>query len=604
MPYEQDNDGSSGMGIRDLEVMPKETVLDANGRQQLVVVAQLLNGREEDITDQVRYTSGNTDVVKVTSEGLVTGVSKGETDVIIRAPGYSVSARFGVIDSPITPFPDLPHRNFIDEYVNAKLRRFHILPSGLSNDEEFLRRVCLDVTGTLPSPQRVREFLASQKPDKRDELIEVLLNSPEYVDYWTFRFADFLRVMWSNSYTYKSWIRNGLTSNKPFDQMARERISIEGVAGGARHYFKRTGEMLLPEELMIEDARAFLGLRLDCAQCHDHPYEAWTQNQFWGMAAFYGAVSRVRDFGVVFDDPMGHGERRNPKIMNPRTNEEAQARFLDGIVPNPGRRSGLRVQLGKWITSTSNSYFSKVAVNRIWAHFFGKGITNPVDDFRATNPATHPGLLEALAQSFQENSYDLKYLMRLILQSRTYQVSSDWNETNRSDELNYTRSLPRRLDAEVLLDAISRVTGVEEKFTIHDYIVSNSLELPGTQAIDLIPELTPSHFLEVYGRPPLRETIPIRDRQANLRQALHMLVGSTFTEKISSEGGRLSQLIKDGASDKMIIEEFYLAALSRFPSRLERAEISRLINKLKSRRKAIEGLVWGLIASREFTYNH
>ena len=596
-------DGQRGGEVDFIEVFPKEALLDLAGKQQLLVTARLSNGWQEDITEHVRYVSNNPEVVEVTPEGLVKGVKRGETAVIIRAVGHAASARVGVIARPILNYPDVPRGNLIDDHVFSKLRRFHIIPSELSSDAEFLRRVCLDVTGTLPPPERVREFLGSRDPQKREKLIDILLDSPEYVDYWTFQFAEFFRVMWSNASTYRTWIRESIAQNKPYDQMARERVSAQGVDGPARHYLKRTGEILLPEDTMVEDIRVFMGLRMDCAQCHNHPYEVWTQDQFWGMTAFYGQVSRVRDVGMIFDDPLGHGERREPRVLHPRTHKEAQPRFLDGALLPESEQADPTMRLAAWVTSPNNPYFAKVIVNRMWAYFLGRGLVDPVDDFRSANPPTHPGLLEALARDFEKHGYDLKHLMRLIIQSRTYQLSADGNETNKDDEINHSRALPRRLEAEILLDAISRVTGVEESFVI-DHYVGGGKELPGTRAIHLIPESSPTHFLDVYGRQPLRETIPVRERQANLGQALHMLAGPTYTSKISQAEGRLDRLLKDDASDEQIIEELYLAALSRFPTDRELAELGTAIRELPSRRKGMEALVWGLIASREFTYNH
>ncbi len=598
-----EEDGQRSAEIDSIEVFPQEAVMDLAGKQRLLVTARLSNGRREDITEHVRYVSNNPEVVEVTPQGLVRGVARGETTVIIRAAGHAASTRVGVISRPILDYPDAPRGNLIDDHIFSKLRRFHIIPSELSSDAEFLRRVCLDLTGTLPPPERVREFLASEDSRKREKLIEILLASPEYVDYWTFRFADFFRVMWSNASAYRAWIRKSLAQNKSYDQMARERVSAQGVNGPARHYFKRTGEILLPEDRMTEDIRAFMGLRMDCAQCHNHPYEVWTQDQFWGMAAFYGRVSRVRDAGMIFDDPAGHGERREPRVLHPRTHKEAQPQFLDGALLPESGRADPTMRLAAWVASPDNPYFAKVIVNRMWAYFLGGGLVDPVDDFRSTNPPSHPDLLEGLARDFEEHGYDVKHLIRLIVQSRTYQLSAEGNETNKDDEINYSRALPRRLEAEILLDAISRVTDVEEKFVI-DHYVGGGVELPGTRAIHLVPESSPTHFLDVYGRPPLRETIPVRERQANLAQALHMLAGSTYTRKISEAEGRLDRLLKDNASDEQMIEEFYLAALSRFPTDRELAELETAIRRLPSRRKTMEALVWGLIASREFTYNH
>ena len=603
-PYKQEGDGTNRPTIQRVEVFPTERVIDLQGEHRLLVTAYLSNGHCEDISEHVRYQSSNPKVLTVTTDGLVKAVKSGEAVVLIQAPRRTMHARFGVVDTPISNYPDLSSRNFIDQHVFAKLRRFHIVPAELSSDAEFLRRACLDVTGTLPLPEQVREFLASEDSNKRDSLIELMLDSPEYVDYWTFRFADFFRVHYRNVSRYKDWIRNSLARNKPYDQMARERVASQGNFGPIGHYIKSvSGEMLLPEEMMSEDVRLFLGLRLECAQCHNHPFEAWTQDQFWGLAAFYGQLSRVRDLGVYFDDEHGNGERTDgPRVLHPRHNVEAELRFLDGTSPeNIGAEP--RMRLAEWITSPANPYFSKAIVNRIWSHFFGRGIVDPVDDVRDTNPPTHPDLLEALALDLEQHSYDVKHLMRMILQSRTYQASGNANETNEDDRINYSRALPRRLDAEILLDAITRVTGVEEEFAVHEY-VGGGVEPAGTRAIDLVPEVSPSQFLDVFGRPPVRDAMPFRDHRPTLNQALHMLAGSTFVSKIAQGEGRAKRLLKSDATDQDIVQEFYLAAFSRFPTSRELEELELLFDEASSRSKAITDLVWALIASREFTYNH
>ena len=261
------------------------------------------------------------------------------------------------------------------------------------------------------------------------------------------------------------------------------------------------------------------------------------------------------------------------------------------------------MRLAEWITSPANPYFSRAIVNRIWSHFFGRGIVDPVDDVRDTNPPTHPELLESLARDFEQHGYDLKHLMRRILQSRTYQAAGSPNETNEHNRINYSRALPRRLDAEVLLDAITRVTDVEEIFEVHNY-VGGGVEPVGTRAINLVPEVSPSQFLDVFGRPPVRDAMPFRDYRPTLNQALHMLAGSTYVSKIIQDGGRADRLLKSDATNRDIIQEFYLAALSRFPTSRELEELESLFNEATSRRKATADLVWALIASREFTYNH
>ena len=599
VPYGEESLEQS-VRIEQLRVFPRQTVLDLRGKQQLLVTAHLSNGRYEDVTDQVLYVSNNPEVAEVTPEGLVKAVKTGETAVMIRAAGQAISVGFGVIAQPLPDYPEIPRRNFIDDYIFAKLRKLNIVPSPLSSDVEFLRRICLDVTGTLPPPQKVREFLASKDPQKRDRLIETLLHSPEYGDYWTWRFADFFRVSTQTSYggrDYWLWIREKITQNQPYDQMARERISALGYHGPKWHYYGGS-DLRPPQDLMAEQVRVFLGRRLDCAQCHNHPYENWSQNQYWDMAAFYGRLTHLGDLNflpVVVDDPAGHGDLgQGAPLIHPRTKEEVQPRYLDGTPLPESESDDPRWKLAEWMTSPRNPYFAEAIVNRMWSYFLGRGIVHPVDDFRLTNPPTHPDLLKKLARDFVEHNYDIRYLIRLIAQSRSYQLSGTRNETNPEDNINYSHALPRGLDAEVLLDAISQVSGVPEDFRGYPR---------GTRAINLITSNMISHFLDVYDRPN-RLMVPEREVKANLVQALHLLVGKTYTSKLSQEGGRIDRLLKGGASDSQIIEDFYLAALSRFPTAEEQARLQKAIAERPPRREALEDLLWGIVSSREFAYNH
>ena len=362
---------------------------------------------------------------------------------------------------------------------------------------------------------------------------------------------------------------------------------------------------------MAEQVRVFFGRRLDCAQCHNHPYETWSQDQFWGMTAFFGRFTQLGEIestppAVIIDDPAGHGLYGNgEKVIHPRTKEEVPPRFLDGTLLAEKERADLRMKLAGWMIS--HPYFAQAGVNRIWGYFFGRGIVDPVDDFRSTNLPTHPELLEALARDFVEHGYDLKHLMRLIVQSRTYQLSSTPNESNKNDQVNYSRALPRPLDAEVLLDAISQVTGVAEEFFTND--VSGKIPLPpGTKAVDLRrPGMFPSRFLDMYGRTD-RQMVPERRVEASVTQALHMLAGSTYTGKLSKQGGRIDRFLRSGASDRQIIEELSLAAGSRFPTAREQVQLEERIEKMiaqeSSRQQALQALLWGLITSLEFAYNH
>jgi len=592
-----------------VDVFPKEIVLDAHGRQQLIVTGYLSNGHQEDLTDQARYVSETSDVADVNDAGLIKAKKTGESNIFIRTSGgHALSATVGVIQHPIPNYPKLETRNYIDEYVFSQLRRFQLLPSHESSDEEFLRRVCLDIAGTLPPPRRVREFLADKDPDKRDRLIEILLNSPEYVDYWSFRFNDLLRTTIiatdnpERTKAYEDWVVDSIAANKPYDQMARERIASQGYSAAARNFFY-VGELTTPETLMPELIRLFLGRRIECAQCHNHPFEPWTQNQFWGLAAFFSGYTDVRESALVID-VLGGGHVDQPKEMvvrNPRTKEKIVPTYLDGTMLPSDQWMDPRLHLANWIIS--HPYFSEAIVNRIWSYFFGRGIVDPVDDFRSTNPPSNPELLEALAKDFVDGGYDLKHLMRTIAQSKTYQLSGIPNESNREDKINYSHSQTRALDAAVLLDAITSATAVPEKFHFHPYAKGGEPP-PGVRAMQTIPEICPSQFMDAFGRS-MRSTLPLGPPKPNLLEALDMFAGPAYTSKISEPGGRLDQLLKNGATNGEILDEFYLAALARFPTAREKARLLDFLNQRSAlRRQTLERLVWAIMNSREFAYNH
>ncbi|MDE2666662.1 MAG: DUF1553 domain-containing protein [Acidobacteriota bacterium] len=608
-PYERKD---SEVEVEQVTLFPEERVLDAEGTHQLLVTAHLADGRTRDLTQQASYQSTNEEVVTVTDSGRVQARSTGETTIIVRTAGHTASARFGVISEPLQTNPSPPPHNFIDDHVFGKLSRFQIPASPLSSDAEFLRRVCLDLTGTLPPPDRAREFIASRDPQKRTKLIDALLDSPEYVDYWTFRFGRLFRVAAGavggaeHAYTYWRWVWRNIAQNTSYREIALERLAAQGYGGASRHFLSY-GEEAKAADIMPEEVRVFLGRRLDCAQCHDHPYEQWSQDQFWGLASFFGQISRTEwtGFGasVLFDDPAGRqpdfGESAETvKVIHPRRKQLVKPAFLDGQAIASAGNGHPRREFARWITT--HPYFAETLVNRMWGHLFGRGLVDPVDDFRSTNPPTHPGLLQALAEDCRLHEYDLKQILRRITRSRTYQLASTPLESNREDALNYSHFIPKPLEAEVLLDAISQVTGVPEVFES-----GPGGQAPlGTRAIQLeVPDIYPSDFLQMYGRPNLLQ-IPEVKASPSLNQALHMLVGKTYTEKISRKGGRLDQLIQRDASHREVIQELYLAALSRLPSPLELSELESVLGKSSDKRQAWEDLVWSLITSREFAFNH
>jgi len=396
-PYGEERWDKAARIIR-LEIEPRHVVLDTKGKQQLLVTALLSDGRREDLTDKVLYASNNKEVAKVSADGRVEAVRTGETAIIVRAAGQFATVGAGVIAPSTADYPAVKGRNFIDDHIFAKLRKLRIVPAPLSCDEEFLRRVCLDLTGTLPPPERVRAFVADRDPDKRDKLIEVLLESPQFVDCWTYRFADLFRVNHTSlqkikrTHLHLEWVRLSIAGNKPYDQIARERIAAQGYGGPTSHVY-RISDFIEPQELMAEELRVFGGVRLECAQCHNHPFEAWSQDQFWGLAAFFGqlTVAGGENDSLLIDFPAGEAGRKSPRILaHPRTKQPVKPVFLDGSEPTRCDPADLRMSLAKWMTAPDNPYFARAAVNRMWGYFFGRGIVDPVDDFRSTNPPTIP----------------------------------------------------------------------------------------------------------------------------------------------------------------------------------------------------------------------
>jgi Protein of unknown function (DUF1553)/Protein of unknown function (DUF1549) len=605
-------EGSAEPKLTRLEVYPSMIAVPVGSRHGVLVTARFSDGRTEDFSRDVVYSSNDADVASVSPDGIVTAKRRGETAILIRAAGHAAAATVGVVGAPLPNYPQVPRSSFIDEAVFTKLKRLHIVPSDLADDAEFLRRVCLDLAGTLPPPERLREFLASRDPRKREKVVDALIGSPEFVDYWTFRFSDIFRVSifangltpkWSQSYW--EWIRSSIETNRPYDEIARERLSAQGYGPASRHFlpYNQIGP---PADVMAEEVRVFFGRRLDCAQCHNHPYENWTQDQFWGMSAFFGRLFKMGP--VVFDHPANMDLSSKDvdgkiELLHPRTKAPVEPVFLDASRPGMAPESNPRRELARWMTS--HPYFAEAAVNRMWSYFFGRGIVEPVDDFRSTNPPSHPELLEALAHDFREHRYDLRHLMRRIVLSRTYQLSSRPNATNRDDVVNYSRSLPRAFDAEVLLDAVVDVTGVPETFSTAVSEGSSVGQAPaGTRAINLQdPDMYYSRFLELYGRPS-RGAIPERSTRPSLGQALHMLAGATYVDRLGSKGSRLKRLLESGATDEAIFEEFYLAALSRRPAREELDELKGILAGRNDREAGLREFVWALVSSREFAENH
>lgn len=580
-----------------LEVVPRERVLlSEDSMQQLVVLAHYADGTMADVTRKVRYQSNDDSIATVSADGLVAAKRSGEAAILVRSLDQVTAARIGVVLSPpVRNYPGVPRNNFIDELVFSRLKRLNIVPSELSTDEEFLRRAHLDLIGVLPTAEEARRFLASRAPNKRAQLIDELLERPEYADFWGLYWSDRLSnsrqfLYEKGTFFFQQWLREAMAKNLPYDQFVRDLVTATGglYEVAPTSYYPL---MKKAEEMATTTSQVFLGVSLECARCHDHPFEKWKQGDFLGLAAFFAQVrhkNRIRqNERVLYLDP-------KRELTHPKNKQPVVPKFLGGepVKVEPGRDR--REVLAGWITAPSNPFFAKAIVNRLWKHFLGRGLVEPVDDFRATNPPTNEALLEALAEDFIRHKYDLKHLFRTIVGSRVYQLSAQPNGTNKEDKQFYSRFYLKRLNAEALLDGICRVTEVPEKFP--------GFHL-GTRATQLPDPKVPSYFLDVFDRA-TRETVCERKQTTSVMQIMHLVSGDTINQKVRAENALIERLIKSGKSGREVIEELYLRTLSRFPQKEEAQLAQQGISQAPSPREGYEDLLWALLNSKEFLFNH
>ena len=595
-------DSPNSPRLESLTVRPQEiTLFGIGSKLQLSAIASYSDGSQQDVTHKVQYSANDESVVEVSRGGGILSRRGGETAIMVRTLGKAVAARVEVVAEPaMKDYPDVPGYNFVDELAFSKLRRLNVIPSGLSADNDFLRRVYLDTVGVLPTLEETDEFLDSKKPNRRSELIERLLERPEFSELWATRFADLYRVGLldqgvKGGRLFYDWILKAVREDKPYDEFATELITATGnlwFNPTANFYY--ITEDSEPENFATNISQVFLGVRLECARCHDHPWERWKQDDFWGFAAFFARMAEKDTYQgdetqVYLKD---HGE-----VLHPKTKEPVKPKYLDGPTETEAPGEDIREKLATWITSPENPWFAHNIVNRVWKHYLGRGIVEPVDDFRVTNPATNEALLDALAKDFVEHGYNLRHTVRVILNSRVYQLSSEPNDTNRTDNLNYSRYYVKRLLAEQLLDAVSQVTGVPEEYPAF---------VPGTRAMR-IPAGSPSYFLETFGRPQARDKIAERESQPNMAQTMHLISGDTLQDKITAEDGRLQAwMTDDSLDDEGIVKRLFLATLVRPPSK---GELSLALLPIRregsgARRRAFEDTLWAIFNSKEFLFNH
>jgi uncharacterized protein DUF1549/uncharacterized protein DUF1553/Big-like domain-containing protein len=589
--------GSNEAKLVRLEVVPRERVLvRADAQQQLVVLAHYSDGTTVDVTRKVRYQSNDDSIASVSTDGLVAAKRSGEAAILVRSMDQVTAARIGVVlGSPVKNYPTVARNNFIDEFVFSKLKRLSILPSDLCSDEEFLRRAHLDLIGVLPTAEETRKFLASRAKDKRARLVDDLLERPEYADFWGLYWSDRLSnsrqfLYEKGTFFFQQWLREAMARNMPYDQFARELVTATGglYEVAPTSYYPL---MKKPEDMATTTSQLFLGVSVECARCHDHPFEKWKQEDFLGLAAFFAQVrhkNRIRqNERVLYLDS-------KRELMHPKTKQPVVPKLLGGDRVQVEASRDRRDVLADWMTAPSNPYFARAIVNRLWKHFLGRGLVDPVDDFRVTNPPTNEALLDALAEDFISHKYDLKHLYRTILGSRVYQLSAQPNETNKDDKQFYSHFYLKRLNAEELLDGICEVTEVPEKFP--------GFHL-GTRAAQLPDPKVPSYFLDVFDRA-TRETVCERKQTTSIMQIMHLVSGDTINQKIRAENGLIERLVKSGKSGGEIIDELYLRTLSRFPGKEEMQLAQQGINQAPTLREGSEDLLWALLNSKEFLFNH
>jgi hypothetical protein len=479
--------------------------------------------------------------------------------------------------------------------VDEKLAKLNITSSGLCDDATFLRRVYLDLIGTLPTASEARAFLAGKRKDKRRRLVDALLQRPEFADYWALKWADLLRVDrqalgHKAAYEYYRWIRDGIAANKRYDRFVTELLTAEGPLrdAPAGYFYKVVPK---PGDRASALSQVLLGVRIECAQCHHHPFDRWSQTDYFGMQAYFTQVGFKKS-------PRGEVLTAKPQAAttkHPRTQAFVYAHPLGTTNPKESPPGDRRAQLAKWMTSPENPWFAKNLVNRVWAHLLGRGIVEPVDDVRSTNPPSNPALLDALAKDFVAGGYDVRQLFRRITDSRTYQLSSQATRGNERDEQNHSRQLFKRLEAEVLLDAVCQATGVMEKF---DGVPA------GYRAIQLWDSHVPHEFLKLFGRP-VRASACECERSASpsVSQVLHVLNSPNLHGKLSHAGGRIARLVAANRDDGKLVDELYLTLYSRFPTKDERAATAKYLREHKSqRRRAAEDLAWSMMNTVEFLF--
>ena len=582
-----------------IEIYPKSAVLEgSNTVQRLIVRASYSDGSVRDVTPLAVFISNNEATAKVADDGTVTSGQRGEAFVQARFAEFNVGAQFIVIPKNLKfEWPNVAVHNYVDEAVYAKLKKLRLKPSETCDDTTFIRRVSLDITGTLPKADEVEKFLADKDPQRREKLVDQLLQRSEFAELWVMKFAELLeirslanRVYPKAAVLYFEWLRDQMLANVGVDQIVQKLLtaSESNFRNPAANYYQIEPDTL---KLAENTAQVFMGMRIQCAQCHNHPFDRWTMNDYYGFAAFFSQVGRKTGDDpretVVFD-------RHDGEMKHPVSGAVMPPKFLGGAVPEIKGKTRREV-LAQWLTSPDNPYFARNLANLVWTHFIGRGIIEPVDDVRISNPPSNPELIDALAKKLVDYKYDFRKLVKDVCVSSTYQLSSRTNTTNASDDRNFSKAAIRRIRAEVLLDCISQVTETQDKFP----------GLPrGSRAVEIADGNTGTYFLTTFGRATRTTVCSCEVRtDPNLSQALHLLNGDTLQNKIE-QGGVVKKMLKGGDSPEKIIEDLYLRCLSRKPTAGEKEKLSKFVTADANSEQVLNDIFWSLLNAKEFVFNH
>jgi hypothetical protein len=614
------DDTASSPSLLALEVTPPSQILvEPETEVQLRIEATFADGEKRDVTYWSVYALSNLEA-EVSREGRVRFGKPGETTVIVRYLDRRVSARLALVPArPDFAWSATPEANYIDTRVFEKLRTFRMNPSDVCDDATFVRRVFLDILGIIPNAEEARAFVSNPDPEKRAKLVDALLDRPEYAEFWALKWSDILRneekvLDKTGVGKFYGWLRDGLAEGKGLDRLARELITARGSTyeNPPANYYRALRD---PVDRAEATAQVFLGARLRCAKCHNHPFDRWTQDEYYEFAALFDGI----DYKIMdnqrkdkFDKNQFVGEQEvelvsKREFKDPRTKKKPVARLLGSETPPIAEDRDRFEQLADWITAPENPLFARVQANRIWFHMIGRGLVDPVDDFRATNPPSHPELLDALARDLAEGGYDPRHLIRRIANSRVYQLASETNATNADDTLNYSHAPTPRLPAETLLDSLHAAFGLPAKFKQYDKL-TRATAMPGIDGpyLDKDPH-DDDRFLRLFGKPPrLLSSDAERLNDTSLAQVFELTSGQTVNSLLEAKDNRIEKLLSSGQDDPALLESLYWSTVTRAPTETERASLLAYLAERpgEARRAAFQDIAWALVNSKEFMFRH